>query len=329
MSNVGYIRAMAIAVASLSSIAVQAQSASGHNHSAHQEDMDVQSMDSSSKTTQDTADPHAGHNAPQAAATPAAPMDHSSMQMQGGSAPPDARDPHAYSNGLKRGAGDYAVPGVDPLMLADQHSMGGLRGESFERQFSRKGDDATAYDLQGWYGTTYDRAVVKAEGEWAKGKIEDSRTDLLWAHAITAYWDTQLGVRFDGGEGPSRQWLAIGLQGLAPYWFEVDATAYVGDGGRTALRLQASYDFLLTQRLILEPQVEVQLYGKNDEERRIGRGLTDATVGLRLRYEFSRQFAPYIGIERAGSFGQTADYIRADGGRSQQTRFVAGVRFWF
>ncbi|HEP9100194.1 TPA: copper resistance protein B [Pseudomonas aeruginosa] len=251
------------------------------------------------------------------------------MKMQGGSAPPDARDPHAYSNGLKLGEGDYAVPGVPRLMLADEHRFGALLGETLERRFTRKGEDSTAYDLQGWYGTTYNRAVVKAEGDIAKGKLEESRTELLWGHAISSYWDTQLGVRLDNGEGPSRQWLAFGVQGLAPYWFELDATAYVGDGGRTAFRLEASYELLITQRLILEPKVEMQFYGKDDPERRIGSGLAEASAGLRLRYEISRQFAPYVGIERAGSFGKTADYVRADGGRAQQTRFVAGVRFWF
>ncbi|WP_182111138.1 copper resistance protein B, partial [Comamonas testosteroni] len=97
----------------------------------------------------------------------------------------------------------------------------------------------------------------------------------------------------------------------------------------TALRLNASYELLLTQRLILEPRAEMQFYGKDDPERHIGKGLAEASAGLRLRYEFSRQFAPYIGVERAGSFGRTADLVRADGGRAQQTRWVAGVRFWF
>lgn len=103
----------------------------------------------------------------------------------------------------------------------------------------------------------------------------------------------------------------------------------MGSGGRTALRVEGSYELLLTQRLILEPRAELQFYGKDDPERVIGKGLAEASAGLRLRYEFSRQFAPYIGVERAGSFGRTADYVRAQGGRAQQTRWVAGVRFWF
>lgn len=251
------------------------------------------------------------------------------MRMQGGSAPPDARDPHAYSNGLKLGSGDYAVPGVPRLMLAGEHAFFSLRAETLERRFTRNGGNDTAYGLQAWYGNAFNRAVLKAEGDVAGGKFEEARTELLWGHAVSTFWDTQLGVRLDTGEGPSRQWLAFGIQGLAPYWFELDATAYVGSGGRTALRLEGSYEMLLTQRLVLEPRAELQFYGKDDPERRIGKGLAEASAGLRLRYEFSRQFAPYIGVERAGSFGQTADYVRASGGRPLQTRWVAGVRFWF
>lgn len=290
-------------------------------------------------TSQPSADPHASHAAAAPAATatdavsaPAAPdmpMDHSDMRMQGGSAPPDARDPHGYAEGMVRNSGPYAVPGIPHLMMADEHLFAAFRAETLERQFTRKGGNATAYDVQGWFGGTYNRAVIKAEGNVAQGKLQESRTELLWGHAISSYWDTQLGLRLDNGEGPDRQWLAFGVQGLAPYWFEIDATAYVGTRGRTALRLEASYELMLTQRLVLEPSVEMQLYGKDDPARHIGRGLSEASAGLRLRYEFTRQFAPYIGVERAASFGRTADIARAAGDRAQQTRWVAGVRFWF
>ncbi|ENE1251339.1 copper resistance protein B [Stenotrophomonas maltophilia] len=319
-------RALATTLLALVSVAAQAQAQNGH--AAHGQ-ADAQTAAPSTQTVAPAADPHAGHATSASGSTAAPAMDHGNMQMQGGSAPPDARDPHGYSNGLTLGSGDYAVPGVPRLMLADEHRFFSLRGETLERRFTRKGDDSTAYDLQAWYGTTYNKSVVKAEGDIANGKLEESRTELLWGHAVAPYWDTQLGVRVDNGEGPSRQWLAFGIQGLAPYWFELEATGYVGSGGRTALRVEGSYELLLTQRLILEPRAELQFYGKDDPERGIGKGLAEASAGLRLRYEFSRQFAPYIGVERAGSFGRTADYVRAEGGRAQQTRWVAGVRFWF
>jgi len=327
MSKALPIRALATTLLALVSVAAQAQAQNDHAAHGHA-DTQATTVPAAPPATP-AADPHAGHGA-SATGTAAAPaMDHGNMQMQGGSAPPDARDPHGYSNGQQLGSGDYAVPGVPRLMMADEHTFASLRGETLERRFTRKGDDSTAYDLQAWFGTTYNKAVVKAEGDIAKGKLEESRTELLWGHAIAPYWDTQLGIRVDNGEGPSRQWLAFGVQGLAPYWFELEATGYVGNDGRTALRLEGSYELLLTQRLILEPRAELQFYGKDDPQRRIGKGLAEASAGLRLRYEISRQFAPYIGVERAGSFGRTADYVRAEGGRAQQTRWVAGVRFWF
>ena len=247
-------------------------------------------------------------------------MDHGSMSMQGGSAPPDARDPHVYSNGY-----DF---GPLPLRLADQKNFSSLLVENLE--IMRAKDNTSAeYDLQAWYGRTYDRAVLKAEGEADDGKLEDARTELLWGHAVATYWDAQLGVRYDSGEGPGRSWLAFGIQGLAPYWFEVDVAAYVGEEGRSALRLDLSYDLLLTQKLILQPKFETDFYGKSDAERGLGSGLSHVAVALRLRYEIRREFAPYVGIERSVNYGDTADLARAAGKDAGVTRFIAGLRFWF
>jgi len=280
---------------------------------------------------------HAGHTGmgskPPAATTPKqaevpAMMDHGDMDMQGGSAPPDARDPHAYSGGYVLDSGPYALPGPRQLRLADEHNFGSLLVDRLERAYARDNND-TAFDVLAWFGRDFDRLVFKSEGDVAKGKLQKARTELLWGHAIATFWDTQLGVRYDNGVGPDRGWLAFGVQGLAPYWFEVEAAAYVGNQGRTALRFAASYDLLFTQKLVLQPRVELNLYGKRDEARDIGSGLSDATAGLRLRYEFAREFAPYIGVERAGKFGRTADLVRAAGEKTDETRWVAGVRFWF
>ena len=254
-------------------------------------------------------------------------MDHSEMQMQGGSAPADARDPHAYSDGYTLTEGPYAQPGPRQLKLADEHAFWSILGDRLEYQ---EDSDSTVYDVKAWYGTTYDRFVIKAEGDIADGTLEESSTDLLWGHAFNAFFDTHLGVRLDQfNEGKDRQWLAFGVQGLAPYWFEVDVTAYVGDDGRTALSAEAEYELLLTQRLILQPRAELNLYGKDDADNGLGSGLSDLAVGLRLRYEFSRQFAPYIGVEWTDTYGDTADYRRAVGQDTSGTQFVAGLRFWF
>lgn len=256
-------------------------------------------------------------------------MDHGSMNMQGGSAPPDARDPDAYSNGYRLGAGPYALGDTRHLMMADEHRFASVLVERLEWAHGN-GTNATAYDAQAWFGTSYDKLVIKAEGDIHKGRVEEARTELLWGHAIAPFWDTQLGLRNDAGTGrPGRSWAAFGVQGLAPYWFHLEATAYVGDSGRTALRLSSEYELLLTQRLILQPRLEASFYGKRDPALEIGSGLSSGTLGLRLRYEFSRQFAPYVGVERSQAFGGTANLIEAAGGRRGETRVVAGVRFWF
>lgn len=256
-------------------------------------------------------------------------MDHANMQMQGGAAPSDARDPDAYSGGYTRNAGKYALEPSQQLHMSDEHNFASVQVDRLEYVRAR-GNEWAAYEGQAWFGGTYNRAVLKAEGEVKNGKLHESQTELLWGHAVSTFWDTQLGARFDYGHGePDRQWLAFGVQGLAPYWFDIDATAYVGPSGRTALRLSAEYDLLLTQRLVLQPGVEINFYGKDDKAREIGSGLSDGTAGLRLKYEVTRQFVPYVGVEWSGKFGKTADFASDAGERRHETRFVAGLSFRF
>ena len=259
-------------------------------------------------------------------------MDHSTMDhssggmsmdgMQGGSAPPDARDPHAYSGGYTSGP-------LPKLKMADEEIMAGLMINRLERVQTSKNTYFSAYDMQGRIGKDYNRLVVKAEGEIDEGKIHEARTELLWGHATSAYWDMHLGVRQDSGVAPGRSWLALGMQGLAPYWFEIDATAYVGEQGRTALRLSAEYELLITQRLILQPRVEASFYGKSDDARELGAGFSSMVTGLRLRYEIKREFAPYVGVDWTGKYGGTADHARASGALTNDTNLVAGLRMWF
>lgn len=249
-------------------------------------------------------------------------------RAQGGSAPADARDPHAYSGGYSIESGKYALPGPRILKLADEYNFASLLMDRLE--MVRTSDNSlVTYDLQAWYGRDYDRLVIKAEGNVDNGKVEEASTELLWGHALATYWDGQLGLRYDSGEDPSRTWVAFGVQGLAPYWFELDITGYVGEEGRTALGLEAEYEILFTQKLILTPRIEASAYGKDDTERGIGSGLSELSAGLRLRYEIRREFAPYVGVEWAGTYGDTADYARAAGLDARETRAVAGLRFWF
>ena len=170
---------------------------------------------------------------------------------------------------------------------------------------------------------------LKADGERSGGEQQGTRFEVLWDHAITTYWGTQLGIRHDAFQGPQRDWLAFGVQGLAPYWFEIEATAYVGENGRTAARLETNYDLLLTQRLILQPNFEVNFYGKDDRDREIGSGLSDMDLSLRLRYEIRREIAPYIGIAYRRKFGDTADFARDEGEDVGEARLMIGLRLWY
>jgi copper resistance protein B len=240
--------------------------------------------------------------------------------MQGGSPPPNARSPD-YSDGVGYGS----MKGMD---MADNASLGMLLIDQLEA-FHGRDANGQSWEAEGWYGNDENKLWVRTEGERSRGKLEDGDLEAFWNHNIATYWSTQLGARQDLGEGPKRTWAAFGVQGLAPYWFEVEATGYVGASGRTAARLRADYEMLFTQRLILQPEAEINLYGKNDPQRRIGSGVSDVQFGLRLRYEIRRQFAPYIGVNWVRRIGTTADYARQDHQPILDRQIVAGVRLWF
>ncbi|MBO1520116.1 copper resistance protein B [Oceanisphaera sp. DM8] len=250
------------------------------------------------------------------------------MQMQGGSAPADAREPHDYSGGFTLEDGPYALPGSRQLRLADEHTFYGVLVDRLERVDNDK-SYTLAFDARAWIGRDYNRAVLKAEGDIAQGKLAEASTELLWSHALSTFWNSELGVRYDTGHGPEQGWLALGVAGLAPYWFELDATAYLGDDGQTALAVEGEYELLLSQRWVLQPRAELTAYGKNDAERGQGQGLSELVVGARLRYEIDRQFAPYLGWEWAATLGNSADIARAEGEASEETRWLAGVKLWF
>ena len=189
--------------------------------------------------------------------------------------------------------------------------------------------NAAVWDAWGWYGGDYNKAWLRTEGERVGGTTQNARADLLWDHIFARWWSVQSGGRRDFGEGPARTWAAIGVQGLAPDWFDAEATFYVGDQGRTAVRLKTEYQLLFTQRLILQPEGEANLYGKPDPPRQLGSGLSDLEIGLRLRYEVRREFSPYVGVVWSRRFGGTADRVRQSGGDVSDVQFVAGLRAWF
>ncbi len=166
--------------------------------------------------------------------------------------------------------------------------------DQFEWRDAQEGDGG-AWDAQAWYGGDYNKLWVKTEGERIDGVTRDASADILFDRVVTPWWSAQGGIRQDFGKGPARTWLALGLQGLTTYWFDAEATFYVGEEGRTAARLKADYDLLITQRLILQPYSEINLYSKADPDRQLGSGLSDLELSLRLRYEVRRELAPYVG----------------------------------
>lgn len=191
------------------------------------------------------------------------------------------------------------------------------------------GDGALNWDIKGWVGGDIDRLWLRSEGERSAGRTENAEVQALWGHAISPWWDWVGGVRQDFKPGDGQTWAAFGAQGMALYNLEVEATLFVGEAGRTAARLEGDYDILLTNRLILQPTAEFNFYGRNDPQRDIGSGLSDSELGLRLRYEVRREFAPYVGVTWNRSYGQTAQYARDEGEDTSQVRWVVGVRLWF
>jgi copper resistance protein B len=191
------------------------------------------------------------------------------------------------------------------------------------------GDNPWVWDVDAWLGKDLHKAWLKTEGEYVDGTAETAWAELLYSRGIAPYWDLQAGWRRDFRPGRNRDWFAIGLNGLAPYWFDVDATLYAGGNGTVAGRLDTEYEVLFTQRLILSPEIEVNFYGKDDHDRGVGSGISDLEAGLRLRYEVRREFAPYIGVNWEKLFGGTADHAREEGEDESDLQFLIGVRAWF
>jgi copper resistance protein B len=203
----------------------------------------------------------------------------------------------------------------------DGHEMGG-RGTNFMVLFDQlewrgRSNGGMAWENSSWIGGDINRLWLRVEGEAERGRIERASGELLWGHSVSRWWDVVAGFSHDRPGPNARSWAAVGVQGLAPQWFEVALTGYVGEGGRTRLRAEVEYEILITNRWILQPLIEVDLYGKADRARGISAGLSSIETGARLRYVISPEFAPYIGL------------TREQGDQPARTRFTFGVRTWF
>lgn len=240
----------------------------------------------------------------------------------------------------RRGAADAPAPqtfigGVIPI--DDQKRwFHGLLNE-FEGRYASSGNSSFRWEGESWYGGDYNRLWLKSEGTETRGRVTDGDQELLYGRALTSFFNVQTGVRLDLDSGPVRAWGAVGLEGLTPYGFQTAATFYFSDRG-AAGKLEGFYDILLTNRLILQPQAELNFYSAADRARGVGEGLSDIDAGLRLRYELWRKFAPYVGVTYDGPIGQARRMARADYYHSRQRhsyragkvpRFTFGIRSWF
>ncbi len=194
----------------------------------------------------------------------------------------------------------------------------------------REGRDGYAVEGEAWYGGDINKLWLKTEIEGEFGRSpEQAEIQALYSRAIDPWWNLQAGVRYDFRPDPERAYLVFGIEGLAPYWFEIDAAAFVSNKGDVSARFEAEYDQRLTQKLILQPRIEFDLNAQDMPELGIGSGLSRAEAGLRLRYEIKPEFAPYIGVAYERAFGDTADFRRAAGDAAGGLNFLMGVRAWF
>lgn len=214
--------------------------------------------------------------------------------------------------------------------VADEAVFGHVLLDQLEGRTNGK-DTGLRWEGQAWVGTDYNRIWLKSEGFVQNGVVDDGLTWLEYSRPIPflRYFDWQAGVRYDLDSAPGRLWGAVGIEGLAPGFFELEATFFFREAGHLAGRLEASYDVLITNRLIVQPQAELNFYSKDDRPRAIGSGLSEIDTGLRLRYEISRKFAPYVGIAYTGQFGDTRRFVRDEGELVDDVRFVFGVRVWY
>lgn len=265
-------------------------------------------------------DPHAGHHQP---SPPSPSSGDQKDQKDGQKAPLPSFIPPVTDEDRKA-----AFQDLDGHAVHDRAVNYYVLFDQFEWQ-SGAGANGPALDMRGWVGRDRDRLWFRAEGDGSDGEVEEAQTHLLYGRQISRWWDIVGGIRQDFRPGPAQTWAAFGVQGTAPYFFDLEATAYIGASGRTHFRFEVEYELLLTNRLIAQPLFETEIYGKSDPEHEFGAGLAFTDLGVRLRYEFKREFAPYVGVTWKNKWGETADLARADGKDTGGVRFVTGLRTWF
>ncbi|MES2902729.1 MAG: copper resistance protein B [Pseudomonadota bacterium] len=313
-------------------------------------------MSAMSATVPPPTDPHAGHDmtAMPDPVTPAAdPMAGHDMNAMPGTTTPAGHAlnsmPHAASAGTDLAAGNAPPPpvpadhaadsvyGADGMAMGRHHLKSGHGGQRFSKVMlniaeyqARGGRDGYEWDGEGWYGGDINRLWIKSEGEGEIGSsVGKAEVQALYSRAVDPYFDIQGGIRFDIRPNPSRVYAVIGFEGLAQNFFDVEGALFLSNKGELLARAEGYYDQRITQRLILQPRAELNFATQNTRETLTGAGLSDAELGLRLRYDIKREFAPYIGVQYRHTFGKTRDYLRDAGDDPSGLSLLAGLRAWF
>jgi copper resistance protein B len=202
----------------------------------------------------------------------------------------------------------------DPLLMY-------FKADKLEWRDSDEGD-LLVWELDAWIGKDLNKLWIKSRGEHLDSDTERSEIDILYSRAISPFWDLQVGLRHEFRPKPSQDWLGFGFKGIAPYLFEVDANIFVNDDSQINARLEIEYEYMLSQKLVLVPNLELSIYSDNDNDREITSGLSLAELGLRLHYEIKREFSPYIGINFEKKFGNS------EVEESSESQLVLGLSFW-
>ena len=215
----------------------------------------------------------------------------------------------------------YAMGEDDPVVTK-------IMIDQLENRYSN-GNEVLILEGMAWVGKDLEKLMIKAEVEQVKGVTHELELQALYSRAVDPYWDFQIGIRQDQKPIPKRNWLAIGFMGVAPYWFEVDSTLFIGESDQVGLRFSAEYEWMITQRWVLSPELEFNIHSKDDEATGTGSGLSNSQLGLRLRYEIKREFSPYIGVNWNHKYGKTATFAKSEGEKVDGSQFVLGIRAWF
>ncbi|MFN3945770.1 MAG: copper resistance protein B [Allosphingosinicella sp.] len=282
-----------------------------------------------------TADPHAGHAADPHAGHGADPHAGHALEMRNPPRPPVAPPPPGAFSGPAHAADlIFGTEHMAPVRAHIVHEHGAMPTHRFildelEVKLGR-GHVGFGWDAQFWYGGDIDKLWLKTKGEGEfDGALEHAEIQALWSRAIDPWFDVQAGVRQDFGQGARRTHAVLGLHGLAPWWFEVEGMLFLSTNGELTARLEAEYDLRITQRLVLQPSLELDFSLQNIPEIGIGAGLSSAELGARLRYEIEPNLAPYVGIKYERGFGNTARFARSAGREAGGWNLLVGVRTWF